>query len=212
MIAAPPRAVAESPAPAPQVKPVLAVEPVTPLPSKPKEPEARTTALAPAIGSEATAEQQDKLQELERQLALERALRRDTEGERIVPPPGLDPRFRDEKLLLETFNRALKGAGFPGQVTNIDCTEHPCIVYGTGFGERGDTDKIKSALGPYQDDNLPTYGFGTGDGKREHRFFGVAVLPASKKGQDDATRKRISYRVNQMYEVSKPARSEPKAP
>lgn len=153
---------------------------------------------------------QEKVQDLERQLSIERAIRRGTEGERIEPPPNLPPRFRDEQLLLTTFNQALKQAGFPGQVSNIDCTEHPCLVFGTGFGERGDLEKLKGQLGPYENDSFSTYGFGTGDGKKEHRFFGVAVMPELKGPPDEATVKRISYRVNQMHEASKPPPPAPK--
>lgn len=147
---------------------------------------------------------QEKVQDLERQLSIERAIRKGTEGERIEPPANLPPRFRDEQQLLTTFNQALKQAGFPGQVSNIDCTEHPCIVFGTGFGERGDMEKLKGQLGPYENDSFSTYGFGTGDGKKEHRFFGVAVMPEMKGPPDEATTKRVSYRVNQMHEATKP--------
>ena len=191
-------------APAPAVRPVepvaaaapVAVAPGAALPSAPAPVEAEPAAVVVL---------QEKVQDLERQLSIERAIRKGTEGERIEPPANLPPRFRDEQLLLTTFNQALKQAGFPGQVSNIDCTEHPCLVFGTGFGERGDLEKIKSQLGPYENDSFSTYGFGTGDGKKEHRFFGVAVMPELKGPPDEATTKRISYRVNQMHEASKPA-------
>lgn len=196
--------VSARPAPSPAARPVepvgaaapVAVVPVAALPSAPAPVEAEPAAVVVL---------QEKVQDLERQLSIERAIRKGTEGERIEPPANLPPRFRDEQLLLTTFNQALKQAGFPGQVSNIDCTEHPCLVFGTGFGERGDLEKIKSQLGPYENDSFSTYGFGTGDGKKEHRFFGVAVMPELKGPPDEATTKRISYRVNQMHEASKPA-------
>ena len=196
--------VSARPVPSPAVRPVepvasaapVAVVPVAALPSAPAPVEAEPAAVVVL---------QEKVQDLERQLSIERAIRKGTEGERIEPPANLPPRFRDEQLLLTTFNQALKQAGFPGQVSNIDCTEHPCLVFGTGFGERGDLEKIKSQLGPYENDSFSTYGFGTGDGKKEHRFFGVAVMPELKGPPDEATTKRISYRVNQMHEASKPA-------
>lgn len=180
------------------VTPPLPVAPTpgpAPAPSAPNGPVEPTPA---ALALEA------KVQDLERQLNIERAIRKGTEGERIEPPANLAPRFRDEQQLLTTFNTALKAAGFPGQVSNIDCTEHPCLVFGTGFGERGDMEKLKGQLGPYENDSFSTYGFGTGDGKKEHRFFGVAVMPETKGPPDEATQKRITYRVNQMHEASKP--------
>lgn len=172
--------------------PTAAALPSSALPSTPTEPEPAVVTL------------QQKVQDLERQLSIERAIRKGTEGERIEPPANLPPRFRDEKQLLTTFNQALKNAGFPGQVSNIDCTEHPCIVFGTGFGERGDMEKLKGQLGAYENDSFSTYGFGTGDNKKEHRFFGVAVMPEMKGPPDEATVKRVSFRVNQMHEASKP--------
>lgn len=187
------RAIAPA-APAPVV-----VAPASPTPATPPEAEPAAVAVL-----------EEKVQDLERQLSIERAIRKGTEGERIEPPANLPPRFRDEKQLLTTFNQALKNAGFPGQVSNIDCTEHPCIVFGTGFGERGDLEKIKSQLGAYENDSFSTYGFGTGDGKKEHRFFGVAVMPEMKGPPDEATAKRVSYRVNQMHEASKPPPPAPK--
>lgn len=178
---------------APTQSPVLTPS----VPTPPEEPTPAALAL------------EMKVQDLERQLNLERAIRKGTEGERIEPPANLAPRFRDEQQLLTTFNAALKAAGFPGQVSNIDCTEHPCLVFGTGFGERGDLEKLKGQLGAYENDSFSTYGFGTGDGKKEHRFFGVAVMPETKGPPDEATQKRITYRVNQMHEASKPTPPKP---
>jgi hypothetical protein len=184
------------------VAPAVATAPL-PVASNPA-PAAPNAPNAPVDPTPATLALEAKVQDLERQLNLERAIRKGTEGERIEPPANLAPRFRDEQQLVTTFNAALKAAGFPGQVSNIDCTEHPCLVFGTGFGERGDLEKLKGQLGPYEHDSFSTYGFGTGDGKREHRFFGVAVMPEMKGPPDEETQKRITFRVNQMHEASKP--------
>jgi hypothetical protein len=195
-VAAPERApVAAVPATPPAAPPAAA--PVAPPLPTPLPPD-----VAPVVAA-----LDERVRDLERQLAIERAIRKGTEGERIEPPPNLAPRFRDEQLLLTTFNQALKAAGFPGQVSNIDCTEHPCIVFGTGFGDRGDLEKLKGQLGPYEEDSFSTYGFGTGDGKKEHRFFGVAVMPSSKGPPDEAVQKRVGFRVNQMHEASKPPKT-----
>lgn len=195
----------------PQVAPAAVVVP-PPAPVAPAPSIVVAAAAAPTAPGEptpVTIALEAKVQDLERQLNLERAIRKGTEGERIEPPANLAPRFRDEQQLLTTFNAALKAAGFPGQVSNIDCTEHPCLVFGTGFGERGDLEKLKGQLGPYENDSFSTYGFGTGDGKKEHRFFGVAVMPETKGPPDEATQKRITYRVNQMHEASKPTPPKP---
>ncbi len=173
------------------------------------EPSPRAAPTAPAAAppsdAPATATLAARIQDLEHQLAIERAIRKGSEGERIEPPPGMPARLRDEKLLLETFNAAIKAGGFPGQVSNIDCSEHPCIVYGTGFGDRGDLEKLqeKGLLGPYSKDSFSTYGYGSDDGTEQHRFFGVAVMPSGEK-RDDEARRRLSFRVEQMHEASKP--------
>ncbi len=194
----------------PQVAPAaVVVAPPAPVAPAPSIVVAAAAPTAPVEHTPVTLALEAKVQDLERQLNLERAIRKGTEGERIEPPANLAPRFRDEQQLLTTFNAALKAAGFPGQVSNIDCTEHPCLVFGTGFGERGDLEKLKGQLGPYENDSFSTYGFGTGDGKKEHRFFGVAVMPETKGPPDEATQKRITYRVNQMHEASKPTPPKP---
>ncbi len=148
-----------------------------------------------------------KVQDLERQLAIEKQLRVGVEGVRVEPPKNLPKRFRDEKQLLDTFNSALKSAGFAGaEVENIDCTEHPCIVFGHGFGESTDMARLKPFLGDYQKDEFSIIGYVNGEGPTAKRFFGVAVMPDEG---DDSLGRRINHRVSQMYEVSKPARPGP---
>jgi hypothetical protein len=178
-----------------------------PVPAVAPTPEApRGAPNAPAGPPESIETLQAKVAELERQLAVEHQLRVGTEGEQITPPANLPARFRNEKQLLDTFNAALKAAGFAeAQVENIDCTEHPCIVYGRGFGAREDVDRLKPHLGAYQHDGLSTFGFANGEGANLTRFFGMAVMP---DGDDrtDALHRRLNHRVQQMYEVSKPSK------
>ncbi|MCA3012979.1 MAG: hypothetical protein INH41_11360 [Myxococcaceae bacterium] len=146
-----------------------------------------------------------KVEALERQLTVERQLRAGTEGERGDAPTDLPRRFTDQRLLLQTFNAGLKAAGFAdAQVENIDCTEHPCIVYGHGFGERHDLQRLRPFLGPFQQDDFSTFGFVAGEGPSARRFFGVAVMPDDAS---DALDKRINHRVRQMYEASMPPRA-----
>lgn len=153
-----------------------------------------------------------KVQELEAALKIEAELRQGIEGEKVPVPAGLPARLRDEKLLVSSFNTALKEAGFPGQVSNVDCSEHPCIVFGNGFGERGDLEKLlpTSGFAPYAKDSMSTFGFMRGAGYPPAadpdpgtRFFGVAVMPPGAEPSEEL-RKRIAFRVHQMEEVSRP--------
>lgn len=78
-------------------------------------------------------------------------------------------------------------------------------MYGRGFGERHDLERLKPFLGAYQKDEFSTFGFVNGEGASAKRFFGVGVMPQDSD-RDDALHKRLNHRVQQMYEVSKPAR------
>ncbi len=147
-----------------------------------------------------------KVTELETALQAELKLREGTEGAKVPVPAGLPARIRDEKLLVSSFNAALKEAGFPGQVSNVDCSEHPCIVFGNGFGERGDLEKLlpTAGFGPFAKDSMSTFGFMRGKDPSDpaSRFFGVAVLPPDAEPSEEL-RKRIAFRVQQMEEVSR---------
>lgn len=148
-----------------------------------------------------------RVAQLEAYLESELKVRRQTEGEPIPVPAGVPDRLRDEKQLVSTFNAAFREAGFPGQVSNIDCSEHPCIVFGTGFGQRGDMEKLTNtkAFEAYAKDSMSTFGFDRGqDHQPAHRFFGVAVMPPTKGPPPDDVSKRIAFRVRQMEEVSRP--------
>ncbi|MDX2009413.1 MAG: hypothetical protein SFW67_04440 [Myxococcaceae bacterium] len=177
--------------------------PTPPAPGQPDQPVEGSPPVSPVTVTALEA----KVQDLERQLAIEKQLRVGVEGVRVEPPKDLPRRFRDEKQLLETFNSALKAAGFAeAEVENIDCTEHPCIVFGRGFGERTDMERLKPFLGAYEKDEFSTIGYVDGEGPTAKRFFGVAVMPDDT---DDSLGKRINHRVQQLYEVSKPPHGGP---
>jgi hypothetical protein len=192
---------------APQVR--VIEKTVSPTPSV--APVAAENVPSPAPSPE-VAQLQSRIEQLESALENELKLRRALGGSPIEAPPGLAPRFRDEKQLVATFNAAFKEAGFPAQVTSVDCSEHPCIVFGTGFGGRHDTEKLvaASAFAPYANDLLSTHSFIREKDDPAHRFFGVAVLPTERGDiPAEALNKRISSRVQQMEEVSRPPPSKP---
>lgn len=180
-----------------------------PPPSAPPTPTAAPPASAPPPArapEEEVLALRAKVAQLEATLETELKLRRGTEGDKVPVPAGLAPRLRDEAQLVSSFNAALKEAGFPGQVSNVDCSEHPCIVYGNGFGDRGDLEKLlpTAAFGAYAKDSMSTFGFSRGpDADPSTRFFGVAVMPSGSEASEDL-RKRIAFRVRQMEEASRP--------
>lgn len=171
--------------------------------TRPEIPERPT---APQPSTEELTLLRARVAQLEATLETELKLRRANEGAAVEPPAGLDPRFRDEQRLVSTFNAALKEAGFPGQVSSVDCSEHPCIVFGTGFGDRGDMEKLSkaSAFEAYAKDSLSTFGFLRGKDDPASRFFGVAVMPNAGGPLSEELLKRVSFRARQMEEVSRP--------
>lgn len=199
-----------------EVKPVDAAAPPTPpkkvamevpVAAPPLAREPQPVATAAQAGAEAeVAALRAKVQELEAQLGVEAELRKRNEGDKVPVPAGLPARLRDEKMLVSSFNSALKEAGFPGQVSNVDCSEHPCIVFGHGFGARGDLEKLRptSGFSPYSKDPMSTFGFQRGSDPSE-RFFGVAMMAPGEQPSEEV-RKRIAFRVQQMEEVSRPAK------
>lgn len=172
---------------APAAPPPTAASPATP------PPDAELVAL------------RARVEALQAQLESELKLRRATEGAPMRAPDGLAKRFTDEQQLVATFNAAFKEAGFDkAQVSNVDCSEYPCIVFGNGFGERDDMPKLLKApsMGEYVDDRTSTWGFSrTAD--PASRFFAVALTPKGAE-RDEALDKRIDFRVRQMEEVSRP--------
>lgn len=142
---------------------------------------------------------------LQNQLETELKVRRLAEGAPIPQPTGVADRFTNEKHLVATFNQALKEAGFDkAQVSNVDCSEYPCIVFGNGFGERDDMPKLmkSQSMAEYRDDHTSTWGFSR-SGDPASRFFAVAITPKGTE-RDEAMDKRINFRVQQMEEVSRP--------
>lgn len=162
---------------------------------------------APAVrsGDDELVALKAQVAQLQAQVELEQKMRRSVEGEQVPVPAGLPARFRDEKQLLTAFNAALTQAGFQSaQVTSIDCSEHPCIVFGTGFGARSDMEKLQAApaMSAYAKDSFGTFGFQRGKDEAS-RFFGVAVMPADGESPEEV-QKRMAWRVKQMEEASRP--------
>lgn len=199
----------------PPVERVRVVEGAPPVASAPTV----APAAAPSVGAARPAEviplrdeELDRLRgrvaQLESSLETELKLRRATEGAPIAAPANLPERLRDEKQLVAAFNKAFKEAGFDkAQVSSVDCSEYPCIVFGNGFGEREDMPKLikTGAMTDYVEDQSHSWGFSR-DADPSSRFFAVALTPKGER--DEALEKRVDFRVRQMEEVSRP----PKAP
>lgn len=163
----------------------------------------------------------DKLRHDDEELALVDADRKDKEGEALPFPADLPPRFTQAELL-KSYTAALKEAGVDGDVTHIDCSEYPCIVYGdVKLPKEGDARSLAqkleatAALQAYKNDADNSSWWrslakdkDTGEDVDE-THFGVALWPKAADGQhsdaDSAIGKRIGFRNQQMWDQTKPA-------
>ena len=116
-------------------------------------------------------------------------------------PADLDPRYTQEPLR-KAFDSALKSAGFDGQVTAVDCSEYPCIVFGDGFGGPGDMKRLQAvnAFKDYEKANWRVYGWNTEAKTAGERFFGAAVLAPGENMDDEMTR-RLKVRIDEMHDA-----------
>jgi hypothetical protein len=124
-----------------------------------------------------------------------------TVGGTVSPwPADLPPRLRDTNRLRQTFNAAFREAGFvKGDVTSVDCSEFPCIVFGKGFGQRGDYEKIQPtpSFAAYAKDSQWVWGWNKSKDEGPDGYaFAVVLMPEGLK-QKGELRRRIDVRIAQ---------------
>ncbi len=199
-----------APVPPPASRGRAALESREPPPLQPAAPPAPANAASEErkVDEARLAALQGELIALKDKLGSREAERLQLEGEPIAKPANLPSRF-DPEQLRKSFEASLKEAGFQGAVTEVDCTEYPCILYGNGFGDRSDMDKLRGAAAfkDYADDSSSVHGWGVGkrDGGQRN-YFGVALFPDDHDGgaPDDAFTKRLDHRMRQYWESAKP--------
>lgn len=177
---------------------------VTPTPPSVAPVEQRTA--APALVSE-NDQLRREVAALRALVEEERTIDERDQGTPLAAPPGLPSRFGPDALR-ERISEALVQAGLEGaQVTSVDCTEYPCIVYGEGEGGPEEFDRLRAtdALRGYADDRHDAFGWSFGDGTPERPrkpFFGLAMYPRpDANARGGALKKRITYRARQMSET-----------
>lgn len=151
---------------------------------------------------------------LKEALGQEQVLREETEGAPIAFPEDLPAAYR-EAGLRAAFSEALAGAGIEGEVEAIDCSEFPCIVYGSAGVDGESRAPLDTAFGAFEsllderwprethDQHTSVWGArqATDDGTRQVNRFGMVVYPkAFADGGDPALRKRIRFRQQQYVE------------
>ena len=137
---------------------------------------------------------------LEQQVELLQAEQRADRGEALAFPDDLPPRF-SEAALVAAFNSALKEAGLEGELTSMDCTEYPCIAYGTVQQDTRDLSKSLRAtpsMSTYDNDDWSVSGWHRNEGGRES--FAVVLQPDGEAGRDANIVKRLRWRIDQGRE------------
>ena len=134
-------------------------------------------------------------------LQVMKAERVEDRGEALPFPEDLPPRF-SEQGLLKSFQQAFADGAVKGEVSSIDCTEYPCIVYGKVQGDTRDLMKElqKSAsFKDYAEDRQAVSGWTRGDDGPEE--FAVVLTPKPAEGDDEAERsqagRRVRWRIDQ---------------
>lgn len=113
----------------------------------------------------------------------------------------------DEPQLTRAFADAIRQAGFlDGEVSEVDCSECPCIVFGRGLGDEGDAEKLamQPAFAPFAEAHRHAFGWSTRSGERKTWMFGIALTRPDTPLTDDA-RQRLSHRARAWWDASKPA-------
>jgi len=121
-----------------------------------------------------------RVRELEWQATAEEEARVERDGRGVQAPPDLPERFGQEPLR-RAMDEALREIGLKGQVTDVDCSEYPCLVSGElSEGEFGREESERlggaAALAPYGEDQRASFG-STMEGRdgESRRVFAVAV-------------------------------------
>ena len=152
----------------------------------------------------------EELLSLSRRFEEAQAELKETAGEPLPFPKGIDPRF-GEPALRDAFAKAFAEVGAQGEISSIDCSEFPCIVYGeVDTREHREALDQAGAFGPYKADAHSVNAWSStvrdksGAPKEKHQF-GIALYPRPEdKARRDEIGKRLKYRNEQVFEAMRP--------
>jgi hypothetical protein len=117
------------------------------------------------------------------------------EADPLVVPPlprpaNLAPRFQ-EKALTQAAMELVREINPTAEVTAVDCTEYPCIVYGSGFTiDQAKSIRSAAAFEPYRDDH--------GNIGVSNNTFSFWMVPKDDPNPLDAIDQRTSIRTTAM--------------
>ena len=135
-----------------------------------------------------------RIDELDRQLASAKAdLASNTAP--LTPPDALPERF-SQSALVAAATSALRESGSKAELSTVDCTEYPCIVYFRGLSTQADVDALKrtAAYQPYASDHSYTLGRSGPDGP----YDAMVEIPRSDPHPRNEMGDRLKFRLGQM--------------
>lgn len=150
----------------------------------------------------------------------ERAAREDTEGRPIPFPPGVDPKYR-APALIANFSEAARTVGSAAEIEDVDCTELPCLMYGSvRAGEAGaeaTREELIALMRKMEADYLgagkwfsaSAFEPGAGETGQTYLRFTLSFYPNPAQGspEQEALNKRMRFRRDQ-YNASAPGAPE----
>jgi hypothetical protein len=141
---------------------------------------------------------QSHVRDLEKQLAIAKAAVDMAEGSPLTAPPDLPERFK-QQALFDSLTRALQRLNPKAEVTSVDCTEYPCIVYASGMSDIEMARHLKDSaeLQPYtsaHDHVLISIIDST---------FAFSAMPKDDPNYGADSDRRLTSRINQMAYAGK---------
>lgn len=175
----------------------------------------------PALGDEdgGALAPEEELQRLRAELASLREERKELMGEPVSAPAELPSRLQGPALS-GAVSQALTQEEVGGGVEAVDCSEHPCIVFGRLEGDEEDMEEVERApaLKVYDDDVLSLLFWATsveeakGEKVRETGLFALAFYsPQERAERGEALERRIRARVMEYWNHDRPGAAEPGA-
>ncbi len=163
----------------------------------------------------------DHLKEREAELATIEDIRVEREGTLLQKRDNPEPRFA-QAALTTAVQQAFPQTRVPGSVDGVDCSEHPCIVFGRINGAEDQMERLEKApsLSAYQDDILTVLMWTTTDvpakteaaarGKDgaglEQSLFAIALYPvADQRALGDNLDRRIRARTAELWNTMAPS-------
>ncbi len=177
-----------------------------------QEAQSRIAALEEAL-AEVGVEAADAQETLEviREEAREAEAADEKKNARLPFPEGLPERF-EQDVLMTAMGEALSKIG--GEISAVDCTEYPCIVYadlpGRGIPPPAEFKAFMDdpAMAEYAQDSRMHFAYDDTDDEGNHlaRHSGFAFFPksTSKQGEGNDLGERVHKRVREWRKASAP--------